>query len=326
LDIKEKTRVKAIAIPAWQKSPMLTTAASLQIETDTTAGETADLAQRALGPGVLPDAYFRWLGEIGYGEPAIQIGAYDGSRKIGHVAISPQDAFNRGQTIRIGHVIDLFIDPERRSVMTVQALYRKAMAEMKARGFDVVAAVPNTAATQIDQFFLKVKPLAPLPITMVPATPFGASARVIAAEPGALARFLTSDVQTGAAWSPLTLAARLSRPDRIYLPVTDGEALCIVSPRRFKGLPMALICGMFSPKSASRSPHGLRKLAADAAALAGMWAAIYVGRNTLPGMPPGLALPDAIRPSPMVPHFHGLTPKGEGYAPERFESIDFDFA
>jgi hypothetical protein len=124
----------------------------------------------------------------------------------------------------------------------------------------------------------------------------------------------------------LTLAARLSRPGRNYVVATDGDALCIASPRRFKGVPMALVCGMFARPECQMTPHRFRRLAADAAALCGQWAAVYVGRNDLPGMPPGLAMPDALRPSPMVPHMHALTPAGEGYDPQRFEALDFDFA
>jgi hypothetical protein len=299
---------------------------SLQIETPLASAETSRLAQAAIGADVLPEAYFRWLGETGYGEPAIQIGAYEGEAKIGHAAISPQDAAHAGAAIRVGHVIDLFIDPAHRSVMTVQALYRKVMAELKARGFDAAAAVPNADATQIDRFFLKVKPLAPLPITMIPATPFGAAARILSAEPGALAPFVERLPASGTAWTPLTLASRLSRPGRDYVLATNGEALCIASPRRFKGVPMALICGVFARPGAEPAPQRMRRLVADAAGLCGQWAAVYVGRNDLPGMPPGFAMPDVFRPSPMVPHMHALTAAGEGNDPARFEAVDFDIA
>jgi hypothetical protein len=299
----------------------------IRLESTAASAASAALAERSLGNHALPEAYFRWLASHGLGRPALQYGAYDGDTKVGHVAVSPQAAFNKGRPVTVAHVIDLFIAPERRSVTTVQALYRRVVADLKRQAFDVVAAVPNVDATQIDRFFLKVKPLAPMAITMVPATPFGVKARAISRDPGQLAGFLAGPPpRNGVAWGPLELANRLSRPGMNYVLASNGDALCIASPRRFKGVPLALICGVFARPGAPQTAQQLRRLCADAAGLAGQWAAVYVGRNPLDGMPPGFAMPDALRPSPMVLHVGALTPQGEGFDPERFEAIDFDFA
>ncbi|MCU0832201.1 MAG: GNAT family N-acetyltransferase [Rhizobiaceae bacterium] len=287
---------------------------------------TAALAQRALGESAPHADYFDWLSGADAPTPAIQIGAWQDDEKVGHIAIIARPVRHKGRTLRAAEVVDLFVDPPHRSLIATQRLYQAAMRQIRLAGFDLILAMPNKDATGMDQFFMKVKPTRKLAITAMPAVTFAKRGEQIAANAAALNAYLLADATDGMIWTAETLARRLARPDRNYLLRADTDTLVIASPRTLKGVPMALICGVFQRVGAAVAPGRVHALCASAARDAGRHGYLYVGTNEALGSAPGLPFPDAFRPSPMLLHVAALTPEAEGFNPNRFEAIDFDFA
>jgi Acetyltransferase (GNAT) domain len=302
---------------------MLSTPHRLQLDGPETASATAALARRALGENAPGEAYFSWLAS---GKaPTIQIGAWHDIEKVGHIAIIGRPVRNKGAILRAAEVVDLFVDPQHRSVMAMQRLYQMAMRQIRLAGFDLVLAMPNKAATGMDQFFMKVKPLRKLAISAMPAFGFAGRGAPVARTLDAVRPYLDDSGDDAMVWTPDTLLHRLARPDHSYVLRGDGDTLVIASPRTLKNVPLALICGVFQRPGATPRIGRTHALCASAANACGRHGYLYVGTNAALGGAPGLPFPDAFRPSPMLLHVAALTPEAEGFDPARFEAIDFDF-
>jgi hypothetical protein len=218
------------------------------------------------------------------------------------------------------------VHPEHRSIVMVQKLNQMMLATLKERGFDMVFSMPNAEATKIDQFYLKVQPVLALDISAFPALGFGSGGRLMPAEPGNFQPYLGGADSDGMVWTGETLADRLERPDRRYVVFGNGRAMVIASPVTLKGLPVALICGVFIAPGQACTTLQLHALCAGAARACGRAIFLYVGANAAMKKAPGLAFPARLRPSPMLLHAAALTERAAGFQPQRFEAIDFDFA
>lgn len=309
------------------------TTIEIGIESGIDAGHTAALANRSFGSkqaGFTP-ASVTWSYGRAFGGETTLIAACAGGVKIGQAAILWHPMEIDGGTVKAAQLIDLFVDPAHRSYGTVRRIYTALRASIEGEPNCPVITTPNPKAAPLNRRFLGLSPKASLDIrvgvAMLRKPP--QSVRSFWIEGGlqrgpaiALTGFLDDQHGNRVVWSRDSIIDRLSHPDRRYA-VHATEQLCVITSfRRFRGMPVVLICGLLATQRARISAAERDRLISHACRSHRWPIYLYVGFNSRVAAP-GRPIPARFRPSPMQLYVNDRLLDANL---SRFEAIDFDFA
>ncbi len=304
-------------------------------ESSVSFAETAALAAEAFGTGSgrFTAEGLRWFYEEAYGEGTTVLAATVGGRKVGQAALLHQTIMVEGRPERAVALVDVFVLEAHRSLAAVVGLYRAVEAACRERGVRFILSVPNAAAIDVNARILRLKQVARLDIRIglaglpVPGVAV-ASHRVadLDADRGRhiLAGFC-GGAQTGLAWTPERLWARLGRPGVAYGLHVGDRLLAVSAPRSDRRAPHALICALLPRPGVEVRRRDVAAAVAAACRMQRRPLFVYAGINDAVPLP-GLLLPARLRPSPMVLQLRDLERGAPPVAVGRFETLDFDFA
>ncbi len=308
---------------------------SVGTESATDYARTAALAAEAFrgGSGRFTAAGLRWLYEEAYGDGTTVIAAHAGGCKVGQAALLHQTVTVAGRAEPAVALVDVFVLEAHRSLAAVVGLYRAVEAACRERGVRFILSVPNAAAMDVNARVLRLKQVAQLDIRIgiaglpVAGLPI-ASHRVADLDPNR-GRQLLADfcggAQTGLAWTPERLWARLGRPRAGYALHVGERLLAVSAPRSDRRAPHALICALLPRPGAEVRRRDVGAAVSAACRLQRRPLFVYAGINDAVPLP-GLLLPARLRPSPMVLQMRDLARGAPPVTMGRFETLDFDFA
>ena len=310
-------------------------AVSVEIERATDYARTAAIAAAAFGGAsdrFTPEG-LRWLYEEAYGDGTTVIAASADGCKVGQAALLHQTVTVAGRAEPAVALVDVFVLEAHRSLAAVVGLYRAVEAACRERGTRFILSVPNVAAMDVNARVLRLKQVAQLDIRIgiaglpVPGVRV-ASHRVadLDAERGRqMLESFCGGAQTGLAWTPERLWARLGRPGAGYAIHVGERLLAVSAPRNDRRAPHALICALLPRPGATVRRRDVAAAVAAACRVQRRPLFVYAGINDAVPLP-GLLLPARLRPSPMVLQMRDFARDAQPVAMGRFETLDFDFA
>lgn len=268
------------------------------------------------------------------GNTTIVSAMIDGA-KIGQAVILWHEVNIGGQQIKSAQIIDLFVLPEHRSFKIVRGIYAKLNELLNAQPDTMIIAVPNTRSVKLNKRFLKLELREKMDIRFGLCMPQSTAKRVHSfwveddapEEPLVeLNKYLAVGENVEPAWSAKGMLARLSGGDHKFA-LHEGDGLLMVtSPRQFRGVPLFLICAIFTEPGYEFQTENLHRLLRSAAFLHRRPCYLYVGINSMLSQLPGYRVPEKYRPSPMQLQLREPQRHNSPVSFDRFEAIDFDFA
>jgi hypothetical protein len=255
--------------------------------------ETARLANEAFGNagtlGFTPQR-LAWLYERGFSGATDVLSLFSGERKVGQVALVRQ-------------VVIRFL-----------------------------LAVPNGKAAGVNQRFLGLRRFLKLDIRVGLASPLAgpvvASAPVremAQREAQALFARYAPGVGDGLDWTAASLWQRLQDPSATYGVHATANVLLVSSRRVLRHVPHTLFCAFVTHGREAVSVGDVRAVTAAACRMHRRPLFVYAGLNAAVPLP-GWALPESLRPSPMVVQIRDFSEPEQAVGFDRFELLDFDFA
>lgn len=297
---------------------------------------TARLATEAFANGKVqfsPDR-IQWLYEKSFGQGTTVVAAREDGLKIGQIALIGQKICVAGETRSAVQLVDLFVVQAHRSAGLVRKLYREVERICEARGIRYILALPNDKSVLLNARFLKLAPLAELPVragvSLLPS-----SAKLACSERfKALSReqaialfspFTSRTTENGVHYDGERLFSRLDDPTRDYAVHATDALLLISSLRKRKNLSHTVLCGFFARPHAAITPQTVNELVRAAC---GFWNSplfVYAGINdSLPKLP-GLPLPARLK-RPILVQLRDMATDAAEARFARFQLIDSDFA
>ena len=302
------------------------------VEPATDMEATATLARRAFGHAgeALEAARFRWTYQSGF-DGAIVLAATDNGEKIGQGAFVFQQAQIAGKQLRAAQFVDLFVDPARRAGGTVRGIYSGLVQQAEAQDIGLIFATPNPAARDINRKLMGLADLATIPFRLGAVLPLrSADVRSFEAEAlpervGEIEPYCRPIPGTRFLWSPAALVRRLTgHPYNRYSLHLAPNAVLVASPRTIRNLPV-LLAACFLPSGERRlDRREIHMLLCAAAAFHRSPFFVYAGINNALAAPPGMKVPQRIKPPILVQGRCPRTPD-QPIAFDRCELLDFDF-
>jgi Acetyltransferase (GNAT) domain len=303
-----------------------------QVDYVTTA-ELMTLAFAVAEP-TLPER-LEWLYNRAFSSGTTVIALRDDQRKVGQIAMVRQTLQLNGERETAAQLVDLFIIPGYRGRQSLKLLYDEVgrqFAEQKVR-FGI--GMPNAKALGVNAHFFQLQPYLTLPFSVgmslsKQASGDGLSFRFDPLDRNRLlpllAQFGSADTDNGLVWNETSLFERLSRPAKQYGIHVFGNLLLVSSLRRSRGIDHTLLCGFLVRPGLRASQAELDQAVRAACQMWGCRLFVYVGVNNRLPRPPGLVLPQRVRPSPMLVQLRDFRPDKAPLQLDRYELIDFDFA
>lgn len=288
----------------------------------------------AVAEPILPER-LKWLYERSFSSGATVIALRDGQRKVGQIAIVRQTLQQNGEQETTAQLVDLFIIPGYRGKQSLKLLYDEVERQFVEQKIRFAIGMPNAKALGVNAHFFRLQAYLTLPFSMGISLTRPASIEGVSFEFDPhdrnrllplLAQFGRTGTDNGLAWDETRLFDRLSRPAKQYGIHAFGNLLLISSPRRSRGIDHTLLCG-FLVRPGHRASQAELDDAVRAACL--MWGCrlfAYVGINNRLPRPPGLVLPQRVRPSPMLVQLRDFRTDKAPLQLDRYELIDFDYA
>ena len=307
------------------------------VDTQINYVNTAKLANKSFGQGsdYFSESYLKWKYEIAFGGRTSVVAVMYEGQKIGQAAIL-WHGINFGSNLHgCAQLVDLFVVPEYRSISVVRQIYGKLNELLNEQSDHVVITTPNPKSALLNTRFLKLKIGEELDTRIGLAMPSQIKRTVQSLWVKTNQRCESVDFMQGivgagkifeVSWTPESMADRLSDNRYQYAIHKCGPLLAITSSRTFKGIPLILICGLFTRDSSACRRSHLHEILSAAAILHRRLLYLYVGINrTIPNLP-GISLPTRLRPSQMLLQVREGATEQEQIRFSRFEAIDFDFA
>jgi Acetyltransferase (GNAT) domain len=283
----------------------------------------------------IPAERLEWLYNRSFSSGTTVIALRDGQRKVGQIAMVRQTLQLNGERETAAQLVDLFIIPGYRGKQSLKLLYDEVGKQFIEQKIRFAIGMPNAKALGVNAHFFQLQPYLTLPFSV------GISFSKRVSDDGLsfefdpldrnrllplLAQFGTTDTDNGLVWDDTRLFDRLSRPAKKYGIHVFGNLLLISSPRRSRGIDHTLLCGFLVPQGQRASQIEIDNAVRAACLMWGSRLFVYVGvNNKLPG-PPGLVLPQRIRPSPMLVQLRDFRSDKAPLRLDRYELIDFDYA
>jgi hypothetical protein len=230
--------------------------------------------------------------------------------------------------------VDLFVLEKYRSQGSLRKIYDEIERQCRAGHIRYLLAMPNAKARPVNQFFAKLEPFATLPIRAGLSLLPPASSRLKFSGPlealersaalNLFAGFATPASENGLKWDAEHLHGRLAGPGAGFGIHATDELLLISSPQTRRGVSYTLLCAFFARPATALSRGDARNLVRAACRLWRRPVFIYAGINKAVPAMPGVALPDRLRPSPMLLQLRDFEAAAP-FALDRFQLIDFDF-
>ncbi|HVX76639.1 MAG TPA: GNAT family N-acetyltransferase [Bradyrhizobium sp.] len=276
-----------------------------------------------------------WLYDRSFSSGTTVIALRDGPRKVGQIALVRQTLQQTGERETAAQLVDLFIIPGYRGRQSLKLLYDEVERQFIEQKIRFAVGMPNAKALSVNAHFFHLQPYLTLPFSMGislarPASVEGLSFRFNPDDRNRLlpllAQFGGTDIDNGLVWNEIMLFDRLSRPANQYGIHVFGNLLLISSPRRSRGIDHTLLCGFLVRPGHRASQTELDEAVRAACRMWGYRLFVYVGVNNKLPRPPGLVLPQRVRPSPMLVQLRDFRPDKAPMQLDRYELIDFDFA
>jgi hypothetical protein len=283
----------------------------------------------------IPPDRLEWLYDRSFSSGTTVIALRDGQRKVGQIAMVRQTLQLNGERETAAQLVDLFIIPGYRGKQSLKFLYDEVERQFIAQKIRFAIGMPNAKALGVNAHFFRLQPYLTLPFSVGISLSRQVSGESLSLrfDPldrnrllPLLAQFGSTDIDNGLAWNETRLFDRLSRPSKNYGIHVFGNLLLISSLRRSRGIAHTLLCGFLVRPGHRASQAELDDAIRAACVMWGCPLFVYVGTNDkLPG-PPGLVLPQRIRPSPMLVQLRDFRPDKAPLRLDRYELIDFDYA
>ncbi len=312
---------------------MLTTT----VEQDIDHAETASLAMEAFASShvVFDPEHLRWFYNDAFSMGTKVIALESDGQKVGQIAMVRQKLRINGVDQVAGQLCDLFIIKKHRSKQSIGMLYDRVEREFMSEGVRFGLGMPNEKAIGVNQHFFKLMPHLRMQIRLgfAPSALMRTPRFTTAFDPyhrkdilNLFSPFETAPAENGLPWNAEGLFKRLQgRKFRYAIHVTDS-GLLISSPRVSRSVGYVCLAGFFARTSSKVSAFDARKLAMDACAYWRQPLFAYAGINKSVERLPGFALPQKLRPSPMLLQLRDFNPKQGPVLFDRFQLLDFDFA
>lgn len=277
----------------------------------------------------------KWLYEKSFGQGTTVVAAFDGSKKIGQVALVGQRLCVNGEVFPAVQLVDLFITRRYRSRQLVRRLYREVEAICTARGIRYLLALPNDKSVLLNARFLKLAPLLSMTIraglSMRQPTPSqlshsGPLKDMSPADAKNLfARFSCPATANGLHWDTETLINRLADPTRDYAVHATYNLLLISCSRKTAGIGYTTLCAFFTRAQANVADDEVSQLVSAACRFWNKPIFVYAGVNDRMPVLPGLPLPAWLR-RPILLQLRDVRADANAVRLDRFQLIDSDFA
>ena len=276
----------------------------------------------------------KWLYESGFGGGSAIVAAFDGSRKVGQIALLHLSVHLDGKPVAAIQLVDLFILRAYRSPQLVRRIYEEVERICEAGQIRLVLTLPNANSAGLNERLLKLRPFLRLPPRvgvgfwpprlsnlkfsgLLKSMPTHAAIDL-------LSGFVTPASENGLHWDAETLFDRLNDPTRDYAVHATADLLLISSSRRTRGIRHALLCGFFARPGAVVTSGAVRELVRSACRFWKHRLFVYAGVNqSLPSLP-GVALPARLRP-PILVQMRDYDTGRTDLRLDRFQLIDSDF-
>lgn len=276
-------------------------------------------------PGTSPE-YLRWLYEQAPQGRVIEANRDDDQGRVGHYAIVPVSLVRDGESEAAALSLNTAVHERARGQGLFTELALSAYERAAAAGIRSVVGVANQNSTHGFIERLGFSLLGPLPVRVMVPCP-GRSVQIAdglstAGETDALLAHAQSHVGACFAWTDADLRWRLARPGTDYLVHRGQEWIAVSTRSKVRGVPVAVLLGVFAARSLSRSE--MAALVRRACRLHAAPLLVHAGVNVnLPVA--GLPVPVRMRPSPLNLIYRELSPSDRPVpAFSRFEFIDFD--
>jgi hypothetical protein len=297
---------------------------------------TAGIATEAFGSKevVFSASRMKWLYEAGFGGGSAIVAAFDGSKKVGQIALLHLKVYLDGQPVAATQLIDLFILQAYRSPQLVRSIYKEVERLCHAEKIRLILTLPNANSARLNERLLKLQPFLRLQARLgfglwwASRSDLKFSGRLKSMPRheavDLLSGFATPTVENGLHWDAETLFGRMNDPTRDYAVHATADLLLISSSRTTKGIRYALLCGFFARPDAVVTPSAVRKLVRAACRFWKHRIYVYAGVNkSLPSLP-GVALPARLRP-PILVQMRDFDTDQPVLRLDRFQLIDSDF-
>jgi hypothetical protein len=298
--------------------------------------ETARLATEAFDSStiILPER-LRCFYERCFSLGATVIALRDGNRKVGQIAMIRQTLCVNGREESAAQLVDLFICKQFRGKERLQLLYAEVERQFIKQNIRFAIGMPNAKALGVNERFFNLKPFLRLPLSIgfaAPAPPqqdlvsfvFDSSNK--SQTLSLLTDFRTSPEENGVIWDEAKLFERLCCYKREYGIHVLEDILLISSPRRSHGINYALLCGFMTRRGVEPAPFVVRRVVRAACRLWGRRLFVYAGVNSKLSSPPGILMPNEVRPSPLLVQLRDFKPERKPLRLDRFQLLDFDLA
>jgi Acetyltransferase (GNAT) domain len=283
----------------------------------------------------IPPERLEWLYDRSFSSGTTVIALRDGQRKVGQIAMVRQTLQLNGERETAAQLVDLFIIRGYRGKQSLKLLYDEVGKQFVEQKIRFAIGMPNAKALGVNAHFFQLQPYLTLPFSVGlslsgRASDDGVSFQFDPLDRGRLlpllAQFGTTDADNGLVWDETKLFDRLSRPAKKYGIHVFDNLLLISSPRRSRGIDHTLLCGFLVRPGRRASQAELDDAVRAACRMWGYRLFVYVGVNNKLPRPPGLVLPQRIRPSPMLVQLRDFRSDKAPLQLDRYELIDFDYA
>jgi len=293
---------------------------------------TAALARRAFGHAgeALEAARFRWTYEAGF-DGAVVLAATDAGEKIGQGAFVFQQVQVAGERLRAAQFVDLFVDPARRAGGTVRGIYSGLVQQAEQQHVGLIFATPNPAARDINRKLMGLADRATISFRIGVVLPFrdahvrSFDCETLAERIGDIEPYCAPIPGTRFLWPAASLVRRLTgHPYNRYSLHLTPEAMLVASPRTIRGLPVVLAAAILPAGDRRLTAGQAHALLRAAAAFHRRPVFVYAGLNSALAAPPGIAVPERVKP-PILVQGRLLAEHQGPIVFDRCELLDFDF-
>jgi Acetyltransferase (GNAT) domain len=283
----------------------------------------------------IPPEQLEWLYNRSFSSGTTVIALRDGQQKAGQIAMVRQTLQLNGESETAAQLVDLFIAPGYRGKQSLKLLYDEVGRQFVEQKIRFAIGMPNAKALGVNAHFFQLQPYLTLPFSVGMSWSKQISGDGLSFQFDQrdrnrllplLAQFSTTDTDNGLVWNETKLFDRLSRPSKKYGIHVFGNLLLISSLRRSRGIDHTLLCGFLVRPGHCASQSELDSAVRAACLMWGCRLFVYVGVNNKLPRPPGLVLPQRIRPSPMLVQLRDFRPDKAPLRLDRYELIDFDYA